>query len=83
MTYYLIIINIITLITYKIDKQKSKENKRRISEKTLITLAFIGGALGAHIGMYTFHHKTKKIKFKLLIPLSLIMWIFIIYKINY
>ena len=80
MTYYLIIINIITFIIYGIDKEKSKKNKYRISEKTLIILALIGGSLGALLGMYTFHHKTKKKKFTILIPLILIIWIYIIYK---
>lgn len=80
MIYYLIIINIITLITYKIDKYCSIKKYRRISEKTLILLSFIGGCFGAFLGMYLFHHKTKKIKFKLLIPISSIIWIYVIYK---
>ena len=79
---YFLIINIITSIIYGIDKEKSKKNKYRISEKTLITLAIIGGPLGALLGMYTFHHKTKKTKFIILIPLITIIWIYIIYK-NY
>lgn len=75
---YIILINIITFITYKIDKIKAKKNKYRISESTLIILAYIGGALGAILAMNLFHHKTKKTKFKILIPLALIMWIYII-----
>lgn len=80
MIYYLIIINIVALITYKIDKQKAKKNKRRISEKTLIIISFIGGSFGAFLGMNIFHHKTKKTKFKILVPLSVILWIYILIK---
>ena len=82
MIYYLIIINILTFIIYGIDKEKSKKNKYRISEKTLITLAIIRGPLGALLGMNIFHHKTKKTKFIILIPLIMIIWTYIIYKLR-
>ena len=80
MKYYLLIINIITFITYGIDKQKSKKHKYRISENTLIILPILGGPIGALFGMIIFHHKTQKKKFIILIPLLLLMWIYIIIK---
>lgn len=80
MIYYLIILNIISFIIYGIDKLKAKKKYRRIKEKTLITLSLIGGPLGSIMGMYIFRHKTKKIKFKILNLLSLILWIIIIVK---
>lgn len=81
MKYYLLIINIITFIIYGIDKQKSKKNKYRISEATLIILAILGGSLGAFFGMITFHHKTKKKKFIILIPIIMLIWVYILTKI--
>lgn len=78
MIYYLIILNIISFIIYGIDKLKAKKKYRRIKEKTLITLSLIGGPLGSIMGMYIFRHKTKKLKFKILNPLFLILWIIII-----
>lgn len=67
--------SVIAFIVYGIDKLKAKKNLWRVPEKVLILLAFIGGALGALIGMYTFHHKTKKLKFTVLVPLALIIHI--------
>ena len=67
---YVILINIITLILYAVDKAKAKKRKWRISEATLILFAFIGGSIGALIGMLGFRHKTQHLKFKLLVPLA-------------
>lgn len=78
MTYYLLIINIITFIIYGIDKRKSIKHKYRISEKTLMILPILGGTLGALIGMIIFHHKTKKKKFTILIPIILLLWVYIL-----
>lgn len=71
--YYLIFINIVTLLLFIIDKRKAIKKKWRISELTLLTSSFIGGSIGAMIGMYMFRHKTKHWKFIILIPLSMIL----------
>ncbi len=78
MIYYLLIINIITFIIYGIDKYKSIKHKYRISENTLIILAILGGSLGAFLGMIVFHHKTKKKKFVILIPIIMLLWVYIL-----
>ena len=52
-----------------IDKQKAKLRQWRISEKTLFILALIGGSIGGILGMYTFRHKTKHLKFTLGFPI--------------
>ena len=78
MKNYLLIINIITFIIYGIDKYKSIKHKYRISEATLIILAILGGAIGAFLGMVTFHHKTQKKKFIILIPIILLIWVYIL-----
>ena len=72
---YLCLINITTLIVYGIDKNRAKREKYRISEKTLIILAAVGGSIGAAAGMRIFHHKTKKPKFFIGIPVILILQI--------
>lgn len=78
MTYYLLIINIITFIMYGIDKYRSIKHKYRISENTLIILAILGGAVGAFFGMIMFHHKTQKKRFIVLIPIILLLWVYIL-----
>ena len=44
----------------------------RISEFTLLFLAFAFGGVGALLGMVLWRHKTLKIKFKLAIPFALL-----------
>lgn len=68
---YLIIINAAALLLMLIDKQKAKHGKWRISEKTLIGAALLGGSIGAILGMNIFRHKTKHPKFSIGLPLIL------------
>ena len=78
--------NLIAFIMFGVDKYKASHDLWRISESTLILFAFLGGAIGALAGMKVFHHKTRKIKFRILIPAALVFNIavagFIIYKIT-
>jgi uncharacterized membrane protein YsdA (DUF1294 family) len=41
-----------------------------------MTVAALGGSIGSLLGMYTFRHKTKHIKFTLGIPVILVIQIF-------
>ena len=70
---YLLAVNIVTFFLYGIDKYKAKKGKWRISEATLLTMAAIGGSIGAWAGMRLWHHKTMHKKFKYGIPLIIIM----------
>ena len=72
---YLLAVNIVTFILYGIDKYKAKKGKWRISEATLLTMAAIGGSIGAWAGMRLWHHKTMHKKFKYGIPVIIIMQI--------
>ena len=49
--YYLIFINLFSFILMKIDKEKSKRNKNRISENTFVFISLIGGSLGIILSM--------------------------------
>lgn len=68
---YLVVLNVVTFVSYGIDKFKAKHNRWRISEATLLLLAIVGGSLGALLGMKAFRHKTQKSKFTITIPLVL------------
>ena len=70
---FLLAINIATFLLYGIDKYKAKKNQWRISEATLLTMAAIGGSIGAWVGMRIWHHKTIHKKFKYGIPIIIIM----------
>ena len=47
-----------------VDKKRARKHEYRISEKTLWTLAIIGGGTGAFLGMVRFRHKTKHSSFR-------------------
>ena len=78
MICYLLIINIVTTVLYGWDKRCAMKGKYRISEKMLFGLAWIGGSVGAIIGMKVFRHKTRKMKFILGLPCILILHVAII-----
>ena len=71
---YLIVVNLIALIMYGLDKSFAIHKKRRISEAALVFSAFIGGAYGALAGMIFFRHKTKHAKFLFFVPLFCVLW---------
>ena len=63
---YVLLINLFAFSLFGIDKRKAVKRKWRIPEATLLTVAALGGGAGALLGMYTFHHKTRKPKFYVL-----------------
>jgi uncharacterized membrane protein YsdA (DUF1294 family) len=68
-----IVWNIITFSLYAIDKAKARKNQWRISEATLIICAFLMGGIGALLGMQILRHKTQHIKFKVLVPIAVVV----------
>ena len=73
LTIYLLLINAAAFLLMLIDKQKARKKLWRIPERTLILSAALGGSIGALVGMYTFRHKTKHLKFTIGIPAILII----------
>ena len=66
---YLIIINAVGFLLMLIDKQKAKQNAWRIPERTLLTVAAVGGSFGCLCGMRLCRHKTRHPKFSLGLPI--------------
>ena len=77
-TYYLIIINIVTFLVYGIDKWKARKAMWRVREASLFMLAVLGGSIGAWLGMKVWHHKTQHKKFRYGIPAIIIIQLVII-----
>ena len=73
---YLEIISLAALALMGIDKRRAKRGKWRVPENVLILSAVLGGGIGALAGMYLFHHKTRKRKFTVGIPVILAMQVF-------
>lgn len=72
--YTLILIwNIFVFLMYGADKHFAKKEKWRIKESTLISSAFFLGGIGALLGISAFRHKTKKLKFRILVPIATIV----------
>jgi len=63
MQSWLAAVTVITFLTYGYDKLIAGTGTTRVPEKVLLTLAFVGGTLGAITGMRLFHHKTSKESF--------------------
>ena len=55
----LALVSFIAFVLYGVDKFKAKKGLWRIKESVLLLFGFLGGAVGALIGMNLFHHKTK------------------------
>lgn len=70
---YFFLMNIVTLVTFWIDKNLAQNNKSRIQESTLVLLSALGGAAGGLAAMYLFRHKTKQAKFFLGLPALLLI----------
>ncbi len=63
----------------KLDKNKAKSGKYRISEKAIFVIALILGGIGVYLGMYKFRHKTKHLSFTVGIPVCIIINVFTTY----
>lgn len=75
---YLLMINLIGFGMMWSDKKRAKWGKWRIPEQTLFIVTALGGGIGTIAGMYTFRHKTKKLKFTIGLPLLVILEILLV-----
>ena len=57
-------LNLAAFLLYGWDKRAARLDRRRISERSLLLAAGLGGLLGAWVGMSVFRHKTKKRSFQ-------------------
>ena len=57
---FLAVMSLIAFYTYRSDKIRAIRGEWRIRESVLISLGFLGGALGALISMNVFRHKIKR-----------------------
>ena len=65
-------VNVLVFFLYGADKWKAVHRRWRISEAMLIGAA-VFGVFGAFLGMIIWHHKTKKPKFYIGIPVILFL----------
>lgn len=65
----LLCVNLFSFLLMGFDKLLSKLHMRRIPEKVLLWVAACFAGFGGCLGMWLFHHKVRKPKFYLLLPL--------------
>ena len=76
-----VLLNVATLAVFGFDKWRSRGDGRRVPERVLLWLVFLGGWPGAWLAMGWFRHKTRKQPFRLyaiawtlLSPFWLLVW---------
>lgn len=74
----IIIVNIITIALFWIDKRAAINRASRISEKTLLVFCLIGGTPGAFFAQQRFRHKTQKEPFRTLMILIAVLQVLLI-----
>ena len=79
MFIYLASVNLAAFVLYGIDKYKARRGLWRIPESVLLFASAAGGSAGALLGMYVFHHKTKKPRFFIGVPVMLLLHLVILY----
>ncbi|KON33302.1 hypothetical protein AC477_01665 [miscellaneous Crenarchaeota group-1 archaeon SG8-32-1] len=72
---FIVILNIISMILFGVDKLKSIRGGWRIDEWRLLLIALLG-PFGAYLGSLLFKHKTRKAKF-LLVPIFMFMQLYL------
>ncbi|ADE35545.1 DUF1294 domain-containing protein [Methanohalophilus mahii] len=77
---YIGLASLFSFVIMGIDKKKAVKGAYRISEKFLFICAFAGGSVGILAGMYIFRHKIRRWKFKLGIPLILVLEMYLYVK---
>ena len=76
---YLIVINLVAFFLMYVDKKKARNRQYRIPESVLLWSAFLGGAIGAYMGMKMFRHKTKHAKFTFGVPVAIVTTAILLY----
>ncbi len=75
---YLIGINAVTFLVMLFDKLQASSHSRRVSERTLFILTFLGGTPAMVFSMYTIRHKSRKLSFQLMVWLILLIHVVLI-----
>ncbi len=83
---YIIVVIVMSLacfIAYGFDKRQAANGGRRMSERTLHMMAFLGGWPGAFLGQRQFHHKTQKARFRIVFWIVVVLHVGIVGVVTY
>lgn len=76
---YIGLINLIAALVTISDKKRARQKVRRIPEKTLWTLAVLGGSPAMLVTMHLIRHKTQHKIFMLGMPVLILVQLVILY----
>jgi len=71
---FFVLINGFASIAMMLDKYYAVKKKWRLSEAFLLSFSFLGGGVGLAIGMLAFRHKLSKLKFRVIVPLGICLY---------
>lgn len=77
------VVSVFSIVITVYDKLAAKSSSRRIPEKTLLLTGFLGGACAMFLTMITIRHKTRHMKFMVLLPLMSALHIALIIYFDY
>ncbi len=75
---YLLLVNAVTFAAFRRDKNRSRTQGWRTPEKTLLTLAIIGGWPAAKLAQRTLRHKTRKQPFANTLNIIGLAWLWVV-----
>ena len=67
----IICMNLLTFAVFGADKRAAVQGRWRVRESTLLLLCLLGGAAGGLLARHVFHHKTRKSRFAMGVPLMI------------
>ena len=70
---FLGLMDLISFCVMAADKRRARRGEWRVPERTLLLLDFFGGSLGGLLGMALCRHKTRHLKFQVLVPLFFVL----------
>ena len=79
----ILVMSFATFFAYGWDKGQAANGGRRISERTLQLMAFLGGWPGAILGQRQYRHKTQKMSFRIVFWIVVVLHVSIVSAVAY
>ena len=76
--FFVFVMQILSFVTFGIDKYYAKNDKWRIKESTLFVFCILFGGIGGFLAMRFFRHKIRKPGFRIVVPMLALLQIVII-----
>lgn len=78
-----VVMSLASFVAYWLDKRRAANGGRRLPERTLHLMAFLGGWPGALFGQRQFRHKTQKWSFRIAFWLTVVLHVGIVATVAY